>query len=152
MNNIVIDEKDQYKVIGLCGFYYKLFEEEEGGGDRGGLYRYPYLKHIIQLLPGDWEKQMSKNKYAVGMKNCVMVGGGGTQIVSPFRRQELWKCIGFFLSAVSYRKKGHKLWIEMPKKSGNMEPIKLQRDVRGKTDSYKVCCDLYLTSYIYPCH
>ena len=32
MNNHIIDEKEQYQAIGLCGFDYKLFEEEEGGG------------------------------------------------------------------------------------------------------------------------
>ena len=30
----IINEKEDYKYIGLCGFYYKLFEEEEGGGTR----------------------------------------------------------------------------------------------------------------------
>ena len=33
----IIDEKDQYKSIGIIGFDYKLFEEEEGGGTREGL-------------------------------------------------------------------------------------------------------------------
>ena len=39
----IIDEKEDYKKIELCGFDYKLFEEEEGGGTREGIYRYPYL-------------------------------------------------------------------------------------------------------------
>ena len=30
----IIDEKEDYKYIGLRGFDYKLFEEEEGGGTR----------------------------------------------------------------------------------------------------------------------
>ena len=30
----IINEKDQYEAIGLRGFDYKLFEEEEGGGTR----------------------------------------------------------------------------------------------------------------------
>ena len=30
----IIDEKEDYKAIGLSGFYYKLFEEEDGGGNR----------------------------------------------------------------------------------------------------------------------
>ena len=55
-----IDEKEDYKYIGLRGFDYKLSEEEEGGGNRKGLESYPYLKHIIQLWPGDWVKQMAK--------------------------------------------------------------------------------------------
>ena len=49
-----IDEKEDYKDIGLRGFDFKLFEEEEGGGTREGLYGYTYLKHIIQLWSGDW--------------------------------------------------------------------------------------------------
>ena len=56
----IIDDKDQYKAIGLRGFDYKIFEEYEGGGTREGLDRYPYLKHLIQLWPGDCLNQMEK--------------------------------------------------------------------------------------------
>ena len=52
----IIDEKEDYKDIGLCGFDYKLFEEEECGGNREVLDGYTYLKHLIQLWPGDWVK------------------------------------------------------------------------------------------------
>ena len=45
----IIDEKEDYKYIGLHGFDYKLSEEEEGGGTREGLYVYPYLKHLIHF-------------------------------------------------------------------------------------------------------
>ena len=34
MKDHTIDEKEGYKDIGLCGFDYKLFEEEEGGRTR----------------------------------------------------------------------------------------------------------------------
>ena len=60
MKDHIIDENEDYKYIGLRGFGYKLFEEEEGGITREGLYGYPYLKHLIQLRPGDWLKQMEK--------------------------------------------------------------------------------------------
>ena len=56
----VIEEKDDYKEIGLRGFDYSLFEEKEGGGKRYGLDRYPCLKHLIKLWPGDWVRQMKK--------------------------------------------------------------------------------------------
>ena len=52
----IINEKEEYKAIGLRGFDYRLFEEEEGGGTRQGLDGCPYLKHLIQLWPGDWVK------------------------------------------------------------------------------------------------
>ena len=45
----VIDEREDYKEIGLRGFNYKLFEEKYGRGKREVLDRYPYLKHLIQL-------------------------------------------------------------------------------------------------------
>ena len=51
-----IDKKEQHTDIGLREFDYKLFEEDEGGGIREGLYGYPYLKHLVQLWPGDWVK------------------------------------------------------------------------------------------------
>ena len=43
----IANEKEGYKAIGRRGFYYKLFEEEEGGGVQERLYGYPYLNHII---------------------------------------------------------------------------------------------------------
>ena len=97
VNDLIIDENEKYKSIGLRGFDYKLFEEEEGWGARDGLYGYPYLKHLIQLWQGDWVKQMAKNNEAIGMKHHFTVDGGGKLIVHPFRRQELCKCIGWIL-------------------------------------------------------
>ena len=44
-----IEDKDKYEAIGIRGFGYKLFEEEEGGGIRELLYSYLYLMHLIKL-------------------------------------------------------------------------------------------------------
>ena len=38
MKDHIIDEKEDYKDIGLHGFEYKLFEEEKGGGTIEVLY------------------------------------------------------------------------------------------------------------------
>ena len=51
MNDNTTDEKDQYKSIGLRGFDYKLFEEEESGGTIERLDSYHNFKHKIQLWP-----------------------------------------------------------------------------------------------------
>ena len=80
---------------------------------------------------------MAKMNEALGMNNRVTVDGGCKQIARPFRRQEFWKCIGCLISAVTYERKGHKLWSELPKYSGKISPTKIQRDVRGNTDLYK---------------
>ena len=57
--------------------------------------------------------------------------GGGERIVRPFRSQELGKCIGCVLSAVTYGKNVHKLWSEIPKYFGKKAPNKLQIDFVG---------------------
>ena len=56
----VIEEKEDHKEIGLRGFDYSLFEEKEGEEKQEGLDGSPYLKHLIKLWPGDWEKQTEK--------------------------------------------------------------------------------------------
>ena len=101
----IIDEKEEYKEIGLRGFNYSLFEEKEGGGKREGLDGYPYLKHLIHLWPVYWLRHMEKMNEAVCMNNCFTSNGVGKRLVNPFKSQEFWKCIGCILSAVTYGKK-----------------------------------------------
>ena len=110
------------------------------------------MKHIIQLWPGDWAKHIEKINEMVGMKNCITMGGVGKRIVCPFRRQEFWKCIDCFLSAATYGKELHKLWIEIPKYFVKNPPTKLHIDVFGNTNLYRVCCDIYCPFYIYAFH
>ena len=86
------------------------------------------------------------------MKNRLKMGGGEKQVVLLFRWQELWKCFVRVLSAGTYWKKGHKLWIEIPKYFGDKSPTKLRIYFRGNTNLYQVCCDLYRPFYIYTCH
>ena len=147
----VIDEKEDHKDIGIRGFDYRLFEEEEGRGKLEVLDGSPYLKHLIKLWPGDWEKQMKKKNEAVCMKNRVTLNGGGKRQVKNFTRQEFWKFIGFILSSVTYGKKGCKLWSELSKGFGKYDNLTLRRDVRGTTNLYKVCCARYRHLYIYVC-
>ena len=35
-------------------FDYNFFEDKERWSVIKGIYRYPYLRHIIDLWPGDW--------------------------------------------------------------------------------------------------
>ena len=75
----IINEKEDYKDIGLRGFDYKLSEEEEGGGTRKELDGYPYLNNIIPLWPVDLVRQMEKMNEAVCTKNHFTSNGGGMQ-------------------------------------------------------------------------
>ena len=92
------------------------------------------MKHLIQLWPGDWVKQMPKMNEAMGMKNRFTMDGGGKWFVCPFERNEFWKCIGCVILAVTYGKKLHS---EIPKPFCRMAPTKLQKYFRGNTNLYK---------------
>ena len=80
----IIKENEDCKAIELHGFDYKLYEKEKDGGFQEGLYRYPYLKHIIQLLPGDWVERISKTNEAVGESNCLDKLGEKRRLVRFF--------------------------------------------------------------------
>ena len=81
----VIDEKEDYKEIGLSGFNYKLFEEEEVRRKREVLDGYPYLKHLIQLWTYYWLIHKEKMNKAVCMKNRFTSNGGGKWPVKTFK-------------------------------------------------------------------
>ena len=60
---------EQYKSIGLQGFDYKFFEEEEVVWVGKRIDWYPHSKHLIELCPGAWEEQLEKNNEQVHGKN-----------------------------------------------------------------------------------
>ena len=72
-----------------------------------------------------------------------MIDGGGKRIVRPSKNQEFWKYIGYVLSEVTHGKKGKNLCSEIIKSVGSKSPTKLQIDVHGNNDLYKVCCENY---------
>ena len=56
-------------------------------------------------------KQMKNNNEVVGMKNRVTMNGGWKLLVRPFKGQELWKCIGCIILAVTFGVKRHHTWV-----------------------------------------
>ena len=95
---------------------------------------------------------MAKIDEAVGIKNRYTMDGGGKRLFRHLKRQEFCKFVGCIISEVIYGNKVHKLWIDMSKASCRITPPKLQIDVNGNTDLYKLCCDHYRHFYIYTCH
>ena len=45
------------------------------------MFGYPYLKYLIELLPGDWVKQMSKINEKSVERNRLYKLGGETRLV-----------------------------------------------------------------------
>ena len=88
---------------------------------------------------------MSNTNEAVGVKNNIIMSGIKKRLVIPFKRQNFWKFIGCIQLEGTYRKKGHKLWSEVPNVFGKKTPTKLQKYAHRNTDLNKLCCDLYCT-------
>ena len=87
----IIEEKEDYKSIGIRGFDYNLFEEVEGRWIREVLDRYLYLKHLIKLCSEDWVKQMTNTNLAVGEKNRIDNYGRKKWLVFHFTMYLFWK-------------------------------------------------------------
>ena len=58
MEDNSVAEKEEYKAIGLCGFYSKLFEKEEGVG---GLRENIIMRLVIEI---DIRSQRVRNVYS----------------------------------------------------------------------------------------
>ena len=85
----------------------------------------------------------------VGDKNCPDNSGGKKRFVYPFRGNNFWKCIWYILSAVTYGKKGHKIWGKTKIYVSKKAHTKLHRDVSEKTDLLREIFYLYCPHYYY---
>ena len=56
----IIGGKQDYKAIGIQGFDYTFFEEQEGRCVRKGLYGCLYFNHLIELWPWYWGEKLGK--------------------------------------------------------------------------------------------
>ena len=148
----VVGEKEEYKAIELRGFYYKLFQEEEGEGVREGIDGYPYLKRLIELWPGYWVEQLSKMNEEVDERNRHHKATGKRQSVQKFSNNDFWKYIGCIISAFTYGKEGYTIWKSTTRRDGCKAACKIDREVRGKIDLLKVSCTLYCLNYSFLYH
>ena len=57
---------------------------------------------------------MKNNNLEFGDNNRLGIYGVKKQLVHPFRKKWFCKCVGFILSAVTYRKKLHKICGKTP--------------------------------------
>ena len=55
----VLEEPSDYEDIGLRGFDFNIFDEDEEGVVRERCSE-PYLKMLIKLFPGDWISQLKR--------------------------------------------------------------------------------------------
>ena len=62
MKDHVIEEKEDYKEIGLRGFDDSLFEEKKGGGEMRGTRRFPISETSHQVVARRLGKIVGKNE------------------------------------------------------------------------------------------
>ena len=60
-------------ILDCVALIIKYFKNRRVGGVREGLVRYPYLKHLIKLCPGDWVNHMEKMNEVIGEKNRLII-------------------------------------------------------------------------------
>ena len=94
------DKKEQYKDIGLRGFDYKLFEEEEGwGGGSRGIRRvslFEAYNSVVARVLGQADGKMNE---AVGMNKPLDMSGGKKRLKKywPGRSYIFMNVLQYFL-------------------------------------------------------
>ena len=66
----MVEEPCDQVDIGLRGFDYNIFDEDEGGVVREECSG-PYLKMLIKLWPGDWIDQLKRMNQKVDEENGI---------------------------------------------------------------------------------
>ena len=56
----VVEEPSDHEEIGLQGFYFNVFDEDEEGVVREGSSEFPYLLILINIWPGDWISHLKR--------------------------------------------------------------------------------------------
>ena len=109
---------------------------------------YPYLKHIIELLPGYFEDQLG------GINEWFFGGGihqketGNTRVVRKFSKNDFWKYIRYIILKFTYGKKGYRLLGETQISDIGNNICLIDRDVCWKTNLQKVSFILYHFKYV----
>ena len=65
----MVEEPSDHEEIGLRGFDFNVFDEDEEGVVRKGYSDFPYIPMLIKLFPGDWIIQLKTMNPKVGEDN-----------------------------------------------------------------------------------
>ena len=136
----VVEEPTDHEGIGLRGFDFNIFDEDEKGVEREGSSEFPYLLMLIKLWPGDWINQLKRTNQKVDEDSGKTSNKGNVRYrkVCRFSSNEFWKNIGCLVSAPTFGLGGSRLWEkeEDIKLSGNKSK---RLSIRVKVDLYEVC-------------
>jgi len=138
-----VEEPSDHEEIGLRGFDFKIFDQDEEVSVREEICG-PYLKMLIKLWPGDWVDQLKRINKKVDEDNEMQRVKGIVRFrkVRRFSSSEFWRNIGCMVSAPTFGLGGQRLWEkeEDQKLSGKKRK---RRSIRAKVDLYEVCFLFY---------
>ena len=140
----VVEEPRGHEDIGLRGFDFNIFDEDEEGVVREGCSEL-YLLMLIKLWPGDWISHLNRTNQKVNEENWKALNKGNIQYrkVCRFSSNEFWKNIGCLVSAPTFGLEGSRLWDkeEALNLIGKKRKI---RYIRVKVDLYEVCRSYFM--------
>ena len=107
----VIGEPSDHEYIGLRGFDFNIFDEDEDGVVREGCSE-PYLKMLIKIWPGGWISQLKRINQKVDDENGKVLNKGNLryQKVCSFSSNELWRNIGCLISEPTFGLGRSRMW------------------------------------------
>ena len=108
----VVEETTDHDEIGLQGFDFNLFDEDEKWICREGSSEFQYLLMLIKIWPGSWKTQLNKMNYKLDEENGKVLGKGNGryQKICRFSRNEFWKNISCLVSAPTFGLGGSRIW------------------------------------------
>ena len=74
VNDHVVEEPTNHEEIGLRGFGFNLFNEDEEGVVREGSSDFQYLLMLIKLRTGNWKAQLKSMNQKVDEDNGKVLG------------------------------------------------------------------------------
>ena len=112
VNDNVVEDPTDHDDIGLCGFYFNLFDKDGKGVGKEWSSEFPYLLILIKLWTGNRKSQLNSTNQNVDEENGKALGKGNGRYrkVCQFYSNELWKNIGCLVSAPTFGLGGPRLW------------------------------------------
>ena len=75
----VVEDPTDHEEIGLRGFDFTVFDEDEEGVVREGSSEFPYLLMLIKIWPDYWMNQLKRANWGVDEENVKALNKGNVR-------------------------------------------------------------------------
>ena len=146
----VVEEPTYHEDIGLRGFDFNVFDQDEEGVVREGSSKFPYLLMLINLWPGNWKTQLKRMNQKLDEDNGKELNKGNVwcRKIRRFSRNEFWKNIGCLISAPNFGLGRSRLW-EKEEETNISGKKRKRRSIQIKVDLYEVCLSVIIYGLLF---